>query len=326
MPDVTEPIVTPSTETSELDHSAIDDPRIMDLAGFDPEPEAETPVETAPTTEEAEPTEQPEETPAEEGTPETPEEPAPEGDEDPDDNKTVSLKALREERWKRKQLQMELDAQKQRMADIEARLQAQVKPAEAPVNPIEVIQQSAMSDACKVLGIAPQDFDQFDIKHITAYQTAVARATTTYMKSQEAQEAKQSNARRIAELEAEYQAKYAEEYPAMIAFAREYKDSLPHKEAVALETRYGKAFEAGDVDGVRAVLETIRKAYAERNKPKGTTPAKPRPTAPVPPVVASPGDGAQETKGPRKATPKLMEQIGDDREEFAKLMSERGII
>lgn len=165
--------------------------------------------------------------------------------------------------------------------------QFQPQPEQAPVSEqsyMEWFGGAAKDVACRMLGIQPDKFDEFNPQHIVGLNLATTRLNEEIQRQAQRRQALETRKQQYGEMLADIRS--SEPHFAEIdAWGRTYVESLPYTEY----SRVMKTFASGDMAAIKTELLKIRKAWYDRQTATQT-----------PPVLESAGS---DQTPPRKRVP-----------------------
>ena len=165
--------------------------------------------------------------------------------------------------------------------------QFQPQPEQAPVSEqsyMEWFGGAAKDVACRMLGIQPDKFDEFNPQHIVGLNLATTRLNEEIQRQAQQRQALETRKQQYSEMLEEVRS--GEPHFAEIdAWGRTYVESLPYTEY----SRVMKTFASGDMAAIKTELLKIRKAWYDRQTATQT-----------PPVLESAGS---DQTPPRKRVP-----------------------
>ena len=165
--------------------------------------------------------------------------------------------------------------------------QFQPQPEQAPVSEqsyMEWFGGAAKDVACRMLGIQPDKFDEFNPQHIVGLNLATTSLNEEIQRQAQQRQALETRKQQYGEMLADIRS--SEPHFAEIdAWGRTYVESLPYTEY----SRVMKTFASGDMAAIKAELLKIRKAWYDRQTATQT-----------PPVLESAGS---DQTPPRKRVP-----------------------
>ena len=165
--------------------------------------------------------------------------------------------------------------------------QFQSQPEQAPVSEqsyMEWFGGAAKDVACRMLGIQPDKFDEFNPQHIVGLNLATTRLNEEIQRQAQQRQALETRKQQYGEMLADIRS--SEPHFAEIdAWGRTYVESLPYTEY----SRVMKTFASGDMAAIKGELLKIRKAWYDRQTATQT-----------PPVLESAGS---DQTPPRKRVP-----------------------
>ena len=195
--------------------------------------------------------------------------------------------------------------------------QPQQQPQQKQMTPEEArkyLFEMSKDEACRMLNIKRDDFDELNPEHVATLSTAHGRvydmARNEALKQQKVRQA-----------QADYQSFMSElrskdpNFDEISNWGMKYVvDELPYKEY----TRVMSAFESADIDRIKEVVNEIREEWYRRNKKE---PAKKKKKVAPPPVVES--GSSNEAQVPTPPNPKDLSKMSSD--EQAKWLVDNGI-
>mgnify|MGYP001350189106 CR=1 FL=1 len=165
--------------------------------------------------------------------------------------------------------------------------QFQPQPEQAPVSEqsyMEWFGGAAKDVACRMLGIQPDKFDEFNPQHIVGLNLATTRLNEEIQRQAQQRQALETRKQQYSEMLEELRS--SEPHFAEIdAWGRTYVESLPYTEY----SRVMKTFASGDMAAIKTELLKIRKAWYDKQTVTQT-----------PPVLESAGS---DQTPPRKRVP-----------------------
>lgn len=172
----------------------------------------------------------------------------------------------------------------------------------------------AKDEACRMLSIKRDDFDELNPEHVATLSTAHGRvydmARNEAMKQQKVQQAQVEYQNFMVDLRSK-----DPNFDEISNWGMKYVvDELPYKEY----TRVMNAFESADIDRIKEVVNEIREEWYKRNKKE---PAKKRKKVAPPPVV-EPGSSSN-ADVPTPPDPRELRNMSDD--DIAKWLVDNGI-
>lgn len=140
--------------------------------------------------------------------------------------------------------------------------QIQTQPEQAPVSEqsyMEWFGGAAKDVACRMLGIQPDKFDEFNPQHIVGLNLATTRLNEEIQRQAQQRQALEVRKRQYGEMLEEIRS--GEPHFAEIdAWGRTYVESLPYTEY----SRVMKTFSSGDMAAIKTELLKIRKAWYDK--------------------------------------------------------------
>ena len=165
--------------------------------------------------------------------------------------------------------------------------QFQPQPEQAPVSEqsyMEWFGGAAKDVACRMLGIQPDKFDEFNPQHIVGLNLATTRLNEEIQRQAQQRQALETRKQQYSEMLEEVRS--GEPHFAEIdAWGRTYVESLPYTEY----SRVMKTFSSGDMAAIKTELLKIRKAWYDKQT-----------VTQAPPVLESAGT---DQTPPRKRVP-----------------------